>query len=221
MLYVCLLIFGFIGILIMAGMGGLRSGGARTGHGARGSAVPRGGHGVAKGGHGHARGAKVAQPRSAKASVGGKLKFSWLFDGFSPLDLMAMAVGAGAAGIIGRKVFMDEAIAAGMAVAGAFIMDFLIVKPIFSAILRFASQPSTGLEGMITQQVTADSAFDTRGRGLIRLSLDGQTSQVLAQLGRDEVEAGVVVRKGDPLIVVEVDAMSGACTVSREIATSD
>lgn len=203
----------------MAGMGGLRSGGARGGHGARGPAVPRGGHGLPKGGHGHSRGAKLAHPKSGP--VGGKLKFSWLFEGFSPLDLMAMAVGAGAAGIIGRKVFKDEGIAAAMAVAGAFIMDFLIVKPIFSAILKFASQPSSGLEGMITQQVTADSAFDAQGRGLIRLSLDGQTSQVLAKLGRDEVEAGVVVRKGDPLIVVEVDAMSGACTVSREIATSD
>ena len=63
-----------------------------------------------KGGHGYARGAKLAQPKSG--TVGSKLKFSWLFEGFSPLDLMAMAVGAGAAGIIGRKVFKDEGIAA-------------------------------------------------------------------------------------------------------------
>lgn len=149
------------------------------------------------------------------------MKFAWLFEGFSPLDLMAMAVGAGALGIIGRKVFHNEQIAALMAVAGAFLMDYLVVKPIFSALMRFASQPSSGLEGMVTQKGEAISAFDAQGRGLIRLSLDGQTSQVLAKLGRDEVDAGVVVRKGDPLVVVEVDPVSGACTVSREIATSD
>lgn len=130
-----------------------------------------------------------------------------------------MAVGAGALGIVGRKVFHDETVAAGMAVAGAIFMDFAIVRPLFAMIFRFATSPSSGLEGMISETAEAATSFDAEGRGLIKLTLDGQTSQVLATLERGELEQGVHVSKGDRLVVLEVDPSRNVCRVSREIAT--
>lgn len=144
---------------------------------------------------------------------------AWLLQGLSPIDVMAMAMGAGALGIIGRKVFHNETTAALMAVAGAIIIDIAIVRPIFSVLLRFASSPSFGLEGTISQLAEAATAFDNRGRGLIKLTLDGQTSQVLATLEPGELSSGIQVKKGDSLVVLEVDATRNICRVSREIAS--
>jgi hypothetical protein len=212
--YVALLIFGFIGLFVMAAMGSLRSGHHAGGRGHTGLA--RGARSVGR----HA--ARGPHPQSA-GRASGKLgsKAGWLLQGLSPIDIMAMAMGAGALGIVGRKVFHDETIAALMAIAGAVFIDLLVVRPIFNMLLRFASQPSSGLEGMISQTAEAATTFDAQGRGLIRIMLDGQTSQVLANLEQGELEAGVRVKKGDELVVLEVDAARNICRVSREIATSD
>lgn len=156
----------------------------------------------------------------AKGHVRGS-RLSWLLQGLSPIDLMAMAMGAGAMGIIGRKVFKNETTAFLLAFGGAILIDFLIVRPLFTLLMRFASQPSSGLEGMISKAAEAVTAFDKQGRGLIRLTLDGQTSQVLATLDPGELAAGVRVNRGDPLVVLEVDGARGVCRVSREIASSD
>jgi hypothetical protein len=132
-----------------------------------------------------------------------------------------MAMGAGALGIIGRKAFHNEALAAYLAIAGAILMDLAVVRPIFSMLLRFASSPSEGLEGTINQLAEAATGFDEQGRGLIRLNLDGQTSQILATLEPDELAEGIHVHKGDSLVVLEVDSSRNICRVSREIASSD
>jgi hypothetical protein len=198
------MIFGFIGLAVMAMMGSLRSG-----H-----------HGVGRGHSGVAHGGRSVGRHGGRVGTRGRLssKASWLLQGLSPIDVLAMAMGAGALGIVGRKVFHDEMIAACMAIAGAFVMDLLIVRPIFGILLRFASQPSSGLEGMVSQTAEAATSFDSRGRGIIRFTLDGQTSQVLATLESDEQSAGVRVNKGDTLVVLEVDATSNICRVSRDIA---
>jgi hypothetical protein len=146
------------------------------------------------------------------------LKGSWLLQGISPIDLLSMAMGAGALGIIGRKVFHSEITAAWMAFAGAFVMDFIIVRPLFRMLSRFASEPSSGLEGMISHTAQAMTTFDSRGRGLIRVDLDGQTSQVLGVLEPEELSSGVKVLKGETLVVLEVDSQRNICRVSREIA---
>jgi hypothetical protein len=132
-----------------------------------------------------------------------------------------MAMGAGALGIVGRKVFHDEMVAAWLAIAGAIVIDLLIVRPIFSVLLRFATTPSSGLEGMISQMAEAATGFDDKGRGLVKLTLDGQTSQILGILEQGELSSGVHVRKGDSLVVLEVDATRNECRVSREIASPD
>lgn len=132
---------------------------------------------------------------------------------------MAMAMGAGAMGIVGRKVFHSETTAVILAIAGAILIDILFVRPMFGLLLRFASEPSSGLEGMISQLAEAATGFDAQGRGLIKLTLDGQTTQVLASLDPDELNAGIKVKKGDSLVVLEVDPTRNVCRVSREIAS--
>ena len=72
---------------------------------------------------------------------------------------------------------------------------------------------------MVSQLGEAMTSFDDQGRGLIKLSLDGQTTQVYAHLERDELASGVKVRKGDPLVVLDVDVSRNSCRVSREIAS--
>ena len=199
----------------MALMGSLSRGGHHGG--ARGGMARGGARGAARG-RGHARG---RGPSSAKGASHGGNKMAWLLQGLSPIDLMAMAMGAGAMGIIGRKAFHDNTVAAFMAIAGAIVMDLLIVRPLFSVLLRFASQPSSGLEGMISHTAEAATTFDSTGKGLIKLCLDGQNSQVLAMLEESELAAGIRVRRGDPLVVLEVDATRNICRVSRDIASPE
>ncbi len=195
--------FGFIGLFIMAAMGSLR-----TGRGHAGKGVHARGHGK-----GHSKGL-------AKGAKAGPTKFGLasMFQSFSPIDFFATAMGAGALGIVGRKVFKNEQIAAGMAVAGGLIMDFLIVKPLLSAMMKYASEPSEGLEGAVSQLAEAATNFDAQGRGLIKLNLDGQTSQILATLEPGEVQSGIRVAKGDRLVILDVDSARNICRVSREIA---
>ena len=221
MIYVALLVFGFISLVVMALMGSVRTGShhgaGRLGHarapvGARsgpGRALPKGG----------ARGHHAAQAHGARGPSRLSRNASWLLQGLSPIDVLAMAMGAGALGIVGRKVLHNETTAAFMAIGGAIVMDLLIVRPLFTMLLRFASNPSSGLEGMISQMGEAVTSFDAHGRGLIKLSLDGQTSQVFARLDPDELASGVQVCKGDSLVVLEVDGPRNSCRVSREIAS--
>lgn len=181
MIYPILLIFGFIGLVVMAFVGSLKTGAH---------------HGRAQLGH------------------------KRILSGISIIDVLAMCMGAGAMGIVGRK-FMKQPqfVVIMMAIAGAIVIDFLVVKPLFSMIMRFASTPSEGLEGMISQLAEAATTFDSQGRGLIKLSLDGQTSQVLANLEQSELAAGIQVHKGDRLVVLEVDPKRNICRVSRDIAS--
>ncbi|MEQ1934194.1 MAG: hypothetical protein ABL962_10005, partial [Fimbriimonadaceae bacterium] len=155
-----------------------------------------------------------------KGLKSGKTNFGLasMLQSFSPIDFFATAMGAGALGIVGRKVFKNEQIAAGMAVAGGLIMDFLIVKPMLNAMMKYASEPSEGLEGAISKLAEAATNFDAQGRGLIKLHLDGQTSQLLATLEPSEIASGIRVAKGDRLVVLDVDSARNICRVSREIA---
>lgn len=205
----------------MALMGAVRSGGHGHGHGAaklgHGHGPLKVGHGPFKGAHSHTHHGAHGHGLKLHAAKG----VHWLLHGLSPIDVLAMAMGAGALGVIGRKVFRDEQLAVWLAVAGAVLMDLLVVRPLFKAIFRFASTPSSGLEGLVSQVAEAATTFDAAGRGLVKVLLDGQTSQILATLESDERESGVKVARGDMLVVTDVDAGKGVCRVSREIATSE
>jgi hypothetical protein len=71
---------------------------------------------------------------------------------------------------------------------------------------------------MVAKMGRATSNFDAAGFGVIELVMDQQTVQVLARLDPEEVSDGVRVRKGDDLLVTEVDAVRNQCRVTRELA---
>ena len=192
-MYALLFLFGFVGFVGMAGLGFLHSGNhshAGSHGGIR--ALP------------NAHGARVhlgAKSPGAKVVRGAR---SWW--AISPFDVLAFCVGAGAVGEILRQGGVAPGVTLAAAILGALVFDLGLAKPLLGALLRFESRPSAGLEGSTAQRVEAISRFDAQGRGLVRVALDGQLVQVLAHLDPEERACGVVVAKGDPLLVVDIDA---------------
>jgi len=135
----------------------------------------------------------------------------------APLDIFSMCLGAGAAGIAFKRVMSPDLLIWG-ALVGALVFNFVIIKPIMANLLRFSSRPSDGLEGMVSQVGTAATNFDSAGKGLVQISMDGQITQLLATMEADEVKHGTQVKKGDTVLIVEVDAVKNTCRVTRELA---
>ena len=218
-MYALLFLIGFFGFLGMAGLSFLHSGhDSHTGnHGSTGEAIGslkaiQHGHARAGSHHGHAHGHGHAKAGSVKSTR--SFKPWWAF---SPFDIFAYCTGAGAVGEIIRT-HVSPQVTIFAAVMGALFFNFGLAKPILNTLLRFESRQSEGLEGSVAQQVEAITKFDANGRGLVRLALDGQLVQVLAVLDPEETRRGVTVAKGDPLLVVDVDAAKNTCRVTRELA---
>lgn len=203
-IYAVLLAIGFFGIVGMACAGFIHIGphlhGGHAGHGAHG----HGGHGHGAHSHGaHGHSAQKFDPRS-------------LFS-LSPLDLFSYCAGAGMAAFLARP-YIAKTYLPFFAIAGALIFDLCFTRSIASLISKFGAEPSAGLEGSVAKTGEAVTNFDAEGRGLIRLTLDGQIVQLLATLDKHELQAGVRVRKGEPVFVVEVDSQRNRCLVTRELA---
>jgi len=130
------------------------------------------------------------------------------------MDLFAMALGAGAAGVLLGGVLSPRSLV-WAAVAGALVFNFLVIKPIFGLAMKFVTNPSEGLEGTVALTATATTRFDEEGKGLVQLTLDGQLVQLLAALDPAERELGEKVVKGDQVTVLQVDAHRNRCTVSK------
>jgi hypothetical protein len=88
------------------------------------------------------------------------------------------------------------------------------VKLIWSLAFRFVSEPAKNLGGCLLQEVEAVTAFDERGRGLVRVIIDGRTEDVLARLENPDLALGRI-RRGDRLLIEEVDPSTNSCRVSR------
>lgn len=201
----------------MTALGFLHGGGAKSfktlHHG--------GAHGHAVTPHGHAGGFKTfsnhhhgVSVKSAKAVPG----TNPLLLALSPLDLFSYAVGAGAVGLLLEKL-VAPGLLIWLAIAGALFFNFGIVKRLMYFALRFETKPSEGLEGMIAHKAEAMTNFDKDGRGLVSLTFDDQTTQVLALLDPAELEQGIRICKGDEVVVLEVDPVRNTCRVTRELST--
>jgi hypothetical protein len=203
------------------------------GHGAGGHAGHGGGH-VAHGGHtahgGHIDAAHGAHPNApgsqqspltapkvgahsglVKLSKFGKFKSIFAI---SPIDIFALALGGGATGIVARNS-VDPAILPWVAAAGAVILNYGIVRPMFMLAMKFVGVPSEGLSGAIARTGEAMTKFDQQGRGLVHLVLDGEEKQVLANLDQSDRDLGVQVLKGDQLLILDVDEVRNTCRVTR------
>jgi hypothetical protein len=215
-----LFLIGAIGFGAMALLAGLHStgdhGSGHHGHGHHGLDAPS-----AHGDHQSALGAhlKTLQQRGGHpvrtGSLSGRLK-SILF--LSPLDVFALCLGAGTAGLALRHV-LSPALLPWIAALAAVLLDYGVVRPLLALAFRFASKPSEALEDTVARSAQAISRFDRDGRGLVALTLDGQTVQLLAQLDADDRARGVEVHRGDEVVVLEVDPHRNACRVTRQLSS--
>jgi hypothetical protein len=164
------------------------------------------GHGHAPGhthGHGHAQGA-----RSGRREAAGILATL-----ASPRTIFSLLVGFGATGVLLSRVLAGPALI-GSAVLGAVGFERLLVTPLWNLMMRFASNPAQTLDQSVTDIVTAVTPFDAAGQGIVAVELDGQITQILATLRKEDRTTGVHVHAGDSLRIEDVDVARNCCTVS-------
>ena len=181
--------------------------------------VGHGGHfGHGHAGHGAAAHGQGAVPHAAHRgpSHAGRFSLRSLIS-ISPLDIFSYCAGAGMAAFLFHP-YMRLRFLPIPALIGALVFDLFVTRTIMNTISRFAADPSTGLEGTVASEGVAMTNFDEHGRGLVKLTLDGQIVQLLGTLEPAELGAGVRVRRGDSLVIVEVDSIKNRCTVTRELA---
>jgi hypothetical protein len=210
-------LFGFLALfgLSFGHVGHGHADGGHAGHGGHGS------HGHAPSGHVHSAshagshaGSHHGLVKAIKFVKGGS---NWL-SLFSPLAIFSICLGFGATGILLEHRILKEFVLPA-AIAGGVGFNYLLNSVITNLLMKYASNPSEGLEGMVAKLGKATSNFDQAGYGVIELVIDQQTVQVLARLDPSEVSEGVRVRKGDNLLVTEVDAAKNQCRVTRELAS--
>jgi hypothetical protein len=113
-------------------------------------------------------------------------------------------IGFGLAGIVfGRWLNLPMEWTAAIAVANAIVFERFLVRPYWEWIFRFASTPGTNLQGAVATKAIAVTSFNARGRGLVRLTVDGQDRDVLARLIPGTSRGRV--RRGDTLFVERAD----------------
>ena len=207
-LYTSTLLLGAAGLVVMA-LGGIgrHAGGARHGAGGHNVAHHAGAH---HGGHGHSHVSGAA----ARAGFG-RAASRTLWALTSPRVLFSMLLGFGTSGSLFRPV-LPEPLLAVTALLGAILFERAVVGPLWSATLRFASEPAMTLESSVTDLATAVTSFDANGQGIVAVEVDGQIVQVLGTLQSTDRQLGVSVRAGERVRVESVDAERNRCTVSRE-----
>lgn len=246
-MFVILFFVGIVGFIAMTVLGFVHVGGGHHSIGGGNHAIGHGGHGVGHGighvtGHGlaahsgiHAAVPSPSSPTAGQpANVGhqggmkaggavtsalesaNQLAAPW-WAAVSPLDLFSLSLGAGAVGILLQPYLHSTALGFASA-GGALFVTFGIIRPIIGALTGFASRPSAGLEGMVAKEATAATKFDSTGKGLIAVTVDGQIVQVLAMLERAEHSNGIKVKKGDCVTITEVDTSRNTCRVTRELS---
>ncbi len=82
---------------------------------------------------------------------------------------------------------------------------------------RFASKPGEALEGAVAGECEALGRFDSQGRGMVKLAIDGQRVRVLAYL--EEGDRAQAVAPGESLTVISVDTHANTCRVARLVVT--
>jgi hypothetical protein len=130
----------------------------------------------------------------------------------SPRPIFSILLGFGAVGLILHPIVPGVFLFA-LAVLGGILFEFGITRPLWNFFFRFESAPALTLESCIGDEARAATSFDAKGNGLIALELDGQVVQLLGSLRREDRDAGIRVRAGDPVRIDEVDAERNRCTV--------
>lgn len=132
------------------------------------------------------------------------------------MNVFGICLGTGATGLLLKNV-LAPLILIPLAIAVGFAFNYGVLRTIMSFFLNFGSKASDGLEGCVGRTVEAVSNFDSSGRGLIKVHVDNEIVQLLAVLPEAERSAASI-RKGDELVVLEVNAGKGTCVVTSELS---
>jgi membrane protein implicated in regulation of membrane protease activity len=193
MLYQVLLIVGFIGLLVQAGLGALHGHDNHADHA----------------GHTHTETHTHAETHTHIDSHDAADTATNLLAIFSPLRIFAFCLGMGATGLLLQHL-LGGALLFLVAMTGGAGFYLAIVKPLFALVMRFASKPAETLTRSVGKDAIADSRFDATGRGIVTMTVDGQQVRLLATL-----DAPVEVKKGEKVVVVAVNGAAGTCQVTK------
>jgi hypothetical protein len=144
--------------------------------------------------------------------TGGRVGARALWALLSPRTLFSLLLGFGATGLI-LNGFLSGALLFGFAALGGLAFEVALIRPLWNFLFRFESSPALTLESCIGDEARAATSFDAKGNGLIALELDGEIVQLLGCLRREDRDAGVRVRAGDPVRIDDRDAERNRCTV--------
>lgn len=190
-----LMIIGLTGIVtqLFMGIGHGGHAGGHTGHGTH------GGHH----GQGHSQ-------HEAREGV------NLLLALFSPLMIFTVCLGAGAAGLLLKSLHLPVIEVAEAAALSGIGLYAAVVRPFWRLLFRFASKPSEGLEGAVGSDAIAVTKFDASGRGLVKLTIDGQqVSNMLAILDDPARDNSPAIQPGAVLTVTSVNAHDNTCCVAK------
>jgi hypothetical protein len=151
-----------------------------------------------------------AGARAIRGGTRGGTRLLWAL--LSPRVLFSLCLGFGTSGVVLHSVLGGSLLLA-VSVLGAVLFEFGVMRPLWNFLFRFESAPALTLETCIGDEARAATSFDAQGNGLIALELDGQLVQLLGSLRREDRDAGIRVRAGDPVRIDEVDAERNRCTV--------
>ncbi len=219
MIYTTLLLIGALGLFAQAvfGLGHGHAGGHHAGghgHGAGGHDAH--GYGTHAPTHGHgaqAQHGQNSQSRTAQTELHGRHGASEIWTLLSPLTIFSVCLGVGATGLLVRPQHWAGVWTALAAIIGGLLFYGLAIRPLWGLVFRFASTPGAALEGAVAGQCEALGRFDAQGRGLVKLSIDGQRARVLAFL--EESDRSQAVTPGEHLTVISVDTRANTCRVAR------
>jgi hypothetical protein len=206
MLYETLLLIGALGLIVQTVFGFSHPGAgphAVAGH----SGAAHGGTAHAGTAHGHTSGHGGTNSATRVASA--------LWPLLSPMTIFSICLGAGVAGLFARSLHERPAATLAIAIAGGIAFYAVIVRPLTGLLFRFASKPAATLAGAIAKEAKAASRFDPEGRGVVRLTVDGQTVRLLARLEAEERDHAASINLGDTLVVTSIDKKANACGVTR------
>jgi len=203
--FTTLLLIGIFGLLAQTLLGGAHSGHGHGGH-------THAGHGGQSHG-GQSHGAQAHGQHHSEHSSG--RDFSLLWSLLSPLTFFSLCLGIGATGLLLKPLHLAMGVVAAAALLGGGVFYGLLIRPLMSFVFKFASKPSNALEGTLAREAEALTSFDASGKGLVRLTVDGQIVRIIATLEDSDRTDARPVQRGEKLTVTSVDGHTNSCHVTR------
>jgi hypothetical protein len=199
--FLTVMVIGLVGLVVMAlpalGLGGHHHLPPMHGHGPAHLPGHASGHGPAEG----------AGQTILATTTHGPLRFLP-----SPRAVFSVCALYGAFGnALVHAAHLGHGAAALLAIVPAFLVERLLVRPVWNLLFRFQARASSPLEELILAEAQAVVPF-RNGRGVIATVRDGRRVQLTARL-RDEDAAKPVVF-GQRLRIEDVDARRERVTVS-------